>query len=85
MDITHVVVHAIPAWVSLESGGMQIWELDRLRVAAHHPQILRSDEGANRVIALLLPQGECLQEHQFHEHALVFVLRGELLVSAGAQ
>jgi quercetin dioxygenase-like cupin family protein len=70
--------------VSLESGGMQIWELDRLRVAAHHPQILRSDEGANRVIALLLPQGECLQEHQVHEHALVFVLRGELLVSAGA-
>jgi quercetin dioxygenase-like cupin family protein len=72
------------AWVSLESAGMQIWELDRLRVAAHHPQILRSDEGASRVIALLLPQGECLQEHQVHEHALVFVLRGELLVSAGA-
>jgi quercetin dioxygenase-like cupin family protein len=63
---------------------MQVWELDRLRVAAHQPQILRSDDGANRVIALLLPQGERLQEHQVHEHALVFVLRGELLVSAGA-
>jgi quercetin dioxygenase-like cupin family protein len=47
-------------------------------------QILRSDAGANRVIALLLPQGEVLQEHQVREHALVFVLRGELLVSAGA-
>jgi quercetin dioxygenase-like cupin family protein len=63
---------------------VQFWELDRLRVAAHQPQILRSDDHANRVIALLLPQGECLQEHQVHEHALVFVLRGELLVSAGA-
>src|SRR5271155_1533117 len=63
---------------------MQFWELDRLRVAAHHPQVLRSDDDANRVIALLLPQGESLQEHQVHEHALVFVVRGELLVSAGA-
>jgi quercetin dioxygenase-like cupin family protein len=63
---------------------VQSWELDRLRIAAHHPQILRSDDDANRVIALLLPQGELLQEHQVHEHALVFVLRGELLVSAGA-
>jgi hypothetical protein len=42
---------------------MQSWELDRLRVAAHQPQILRSDDDANRVIALLLPQGEALQEH----------------------
>ena len=63
---------------------MQFWELDRLRVAAHQPQILRSDDGANRVIALLLPQGECLQEHEVREHALVFVTRGQLLVSAGA-
>lgn len=55
-----------------------------MRVAAHRPQVLRSDDAANRVIALLLPQGERLQEHQVHEHALVFVLRGELLVSAGA-
>jgi hypothetical protein len=52
---------------------VQVWELDRLRVAAHQPQILRSDDDANRVIVLLLPQGEALQEHQVHEHALVFV------------
>ena len=64
--------------------GVQCWELDRLRVAAHQPQVLRSDDEANRVIALLLPQGESLQEHEVHEHALVFVVRGELLVSAGA-
>jgi quercetin dioxygenase-like cupin family protein len=63
---------------------VQFWELDRLRVAAGQPQVLRSDDEANRVIALLLLQGESMQEHQVHEHALVFVLRGELLVSAGA-
>jgi quercetin dioxygenase-like cupin family protein len=50
----------------------------------HRPQILRSDEDANRVIVLLLPQGEALQEHQVHEHALVFVLCGELLISTSA-
>jgi quercetin dioxygenase-like cupin family protein len=70
--------------LTLTIGRVQFWELDRLRVAAHHPEILRSDDGANRVIALLLPQGECLQEHEVHEHALVFVMRGQLLVSAGA-
>jgi quercetin dioxygenase-like cupin family protein len=69
---------------ALRIGRVQVWELDHLHVAAHHPQILRSDDDANRVIALLLPQGESLQEHQVHEHALVFVVRGELLVSAGA-
>ena len=81
----HVAAQAI-RWVlpALTIGRVQVWELDRLRVAAHHPQILRSDEDANRVIALLLPQGEALQEHQVHEHALVFLLRGDLLVSAGA-
>ena len=63
---------------------VEVWELDNLRVAAHHPEILRSDDDANRVIALLLPGGESLQEHQVHEHALVFVVRGELAVSSGA-
>jgi quercetin dioxygenase-like cupin family protein len=63
---------------------VQVWELGSLEVEAHHPQVLRSDDDANRVIALLLPQGESLQEHQVHEHALVLVVRGELLVMANA-
>jgi len=62
---------------------VEIWELDHLDVAAHRPRILRSDDDANRVIALLLPEGESLQEHQVHEHALVFLVRGELVVAAG--
>jgi quercetin dioxygenase-like cupin family protein len=63
---------------------VQFWELDDLGVAAHEPRILRSDDDASRVIALLLPQGESLQEHQVHEHTLVFVVQGQLRVSAGA-
>jgi quercetin dioxygenase-like cupin family protein len=63
---------------------VQFWELGSLDVEAHHPQVLRSDDDANRVIALLLAQGESLQEHQVHEHALVFVVRGQLLVTADA-
>jgi quercetin dioxygenase-like cupin family protein len=62
---------------------VQFWELGSLDVEAHHPQVLRSDDDANRVIALLLAQGESLQEHQVHEHALVFLIEGELQVSAG--
>ena len=64
---------------------MQWWELDRLPVMAHLPEVLRSDNGANRVIVLQLPEGEALQEHQVHEHALVFVMDGELSVSSGAE
>jgi quercetin dioxygenase-like cupin family protein len=64
---------------------MRHWQLDSLAVEPHHPEVLHSDDGANRVIFLVLPEGERLQEHQVHEHALVLVLDGELHVSAGDQ
>ena len=62
---------------------MQSWELSGLAVEPHRPQILRSDDEANRVVALLLPEGESLQEHQVHEHALVFLIEGRLRVRSG--
>ncbi|MGH2914781.1 MAG: cupin domain-containing protein [Solirubrobacteraceae bacterium] len=62
---------------------MDLWSLDSEHVEAHHPRVLRSDAGANRVILLALPAGERLEEHQVHEHALVLVLDGELSVRAG--
>jgi hypothetical protein len=37
--------------------GMQFWELDRLRVAARQPQVLRHKDDANRVVVLLLSRG----------------------------
>ena len=63
--------------------GMEFWQLDSEPVQAHSPRILRSDDEANRIILLALPSGEQLQDHQVHEHALVILLEGELLIRAG--
>ncbi len=65
--------------------GMQLWQLDGEPIEPQHPRVLRSDEEANRVILLALRAGELLLEHQVHEHALVFLLEGELAVRAGEQ
>jgi quercetin dioxygenase-like cupin family protein len=65
------------------TGRVQSWELNGLAVEPHRPQILRSDDEANRVVVLQLPAGESLQEHQVHEHALVFLIEGRLRVRAG--
>lgn len=62
---------------------MELWQLDSEQVDAHAPRILRSDEDANRVILLALPKGELLQDHQVHEHALVLLLDGQLLIRLG--
>jgi quercetin dioxygenase-like cupin family protein len=62
---------------------MQVWTLDELSPEPHRPEVLRSDDGATRTIALTLPSGELLQEHQVHEHAWLVVLEGELDVSSG--
>ncbi len=64
---------------------MEVWELSRLPVAVHRPEVLRSDDDANRVIVLQLPAGDSLQDHQVHEHALVFVLEGEATIRAGEE
>ncbi len=64
---------------------MRYWELSRLQLNPHAPAVLHSDDGANRVIALALAAGESLAEHQVHEHALIFVVEGELALKAGAE
>ncbi len=63
---------------------MDFWRLDAEAVQPHSPRILHSDDEANRVILLAIPAGERLSEHQVHEHALVFVLDGEVIIRAGA-
>ena len=60
---------------------METWDISSLDVQAHHPQVLRSDTEA-RVIAINLPSGEQLQDHQVHERAYVFVAEGEVEVTA---
>jgi len=62
---------------------MELWDLTALDVAPHEPQVLSSHEGAARVIAIALPAGERLQEHEVHEHAWLHVHRGAVEVGEG--
>lgn len=63
--------------------GMEFWQLDSEPVEAHSPRVQRSDDEANRIILLTLPAGERLQDHQVHEHALMILLEGDVLIRAG--
>ena len=56
---------------------METWDIAALDVQPHQPEVLRSDPEA-RVIAINLPAGERLQEHQVHERAWVMVAAGEV-------
>jgi quercetin dioxygenase-like cupin family protein len=58
------------------------WDIAALDVEPHAPQILSTTEDS-RAIALALPAGESLQEHQVHERAWVVVVAGEVDVAAG--
>jgi quercetin dioxygenase-like cupin family protein len=61
---------------------MDSWDIASLPVEPHHPEVLRSDE-ETRVIALSLPSGERLQEHQVHERTWLMVADGEIEVDEG--
>ena len=60
---------------------MKSWDVTRVDVEVHRPEILSSSDAA-RVIALQLPAGERLQQHMVHERAWVLVLAGELVITA---
>ena len=57
---------------------MDTWNITELNVEPHHPEVLRSDDGAARVIAIALPAGEMLQEHRVYEHTWLHVHDGEV-------
>lgn len=61
---------------------MDLWNLENVDVQPHQPVVLHSDEGAARVVAINLPAGEELQDHEVHEHAWLHVHRGTIEVSA---
>jgi quercetin dioxygenase-like cupin family protein len=48
-------------------------------VAPHNPKVLRSDDEA-RLVAINLPAGEALDDHQVHERAYLVVVDGEVEV-----
>ena len=58
---------------------MESWDIRSLDVQPHQPQVLRSD-GEARVIAIHLPAGERLREHQVHERAYLLVVDGQIEV-----
>jgi quercetin dioxygenase-like cupin family protein len=60
---------------------MDVWHLEGLAPKPHNPEILLSaDEG--RAIAIDLPAGEQLQDHQVHEDAWITPVSGELHVTS---
>ena len=61
---------------------MDTWDIASLDVEPHRPEVLRSDD-ETRVIAITLPAGELLQEHQVHERAYLVVASGEVAVDQG--
>jgi len=58
---------------------MDCWDVANLELEAHQPQVLRSDDDT-RAIAIHLPAGEGLGEHQVHERAYLLVASGEVEV-----
>jgi quercetin dioxygenase-like cupin family protein len=56
---------------------METWDICSLAIEPHHPQVLRSD-AETRAIAIQLPAGEELQEHQVHERTYLIVVDGEV-------
>ncbi len=60
---------------------MEHWDLRSLDVQPHRPRILHSARGEARSIALSLPAGEELQEHEVHERAYLVVVDGDVEVA----
>jgi quercetin dioxygenase-like cupin family protein len=58
------------------------WDIASLDVQPHQPKVLRTDKEA-RVIAIDLPAGEELKEHQTHERGYLFVVAGKVELSKG--
>ena len=59
---------------------METWDLASLDVQHRQPEVLSSDD-EGRVIAIHLPAGERLQEHQVHERAWLLVVSGAIEIS----
>ncbi len=59
---------------------METWDIRSLEIEPHHPIVLRSDE-ETRAIAIHLPAGEQLREHQVHERTYLIVADGEIEVT----
>ena len=59
---------------------MQSWDIRSMELEPHQPQVLRSDD-ETRAIAIRLPAGEELSEHQVHERAYLLVADGSVEIT----
>ncbi len=64
---------------------MEHWDLRTLDVQPRQPQILHSVRGDARSIAINLPAGEQLQDHEVHERAHLVVVDGEVDIDQEGQ
>src|SRR5688500_3861715 len=64
---------------------MEHWDLRSIDVQPHQPQILHSTRGDARSIAINLPAGEALDDHEVHERAHLVVIDGEVAIDAGGE
>ena len=60
---------------------MNHWKITNLGLKPHAPEILASADDA-RAIALLVPAGESLDDHEVHERAWLMVIDGEVEVTS---
>jgi quercetin dioxygenase-like cupin family protein len=56
------------------------WTITNLELKPHAPEILASNDDA-RVIVLLIPAGESLDDHQVHERAWLMVIEGDVKIT----
>jgi quercetin dioxygenase-like cupin family protein len=63
---------------------VETWNVTSMDVEPRQPAVLRSDAEA-RVIAINLPAGKELGDHQVHERAWLVVADGEIEVEQGGQ
>jgi quercetin dioxygenase-like cupin family protein len=63
---------------------VETWNVTSMEVEPRQPAVLRSDAEA-RVIAINLPAGQELGDHQVHERAWLVVADGEIEVEQGGQ
>ena len=61
---------------------MDLWNASSINPEPRSPVVLHSQEGVARIVAINLPAGDELQEHQVHEHAWLHVHHGSIEVSA---
>jgi len=61
---------------------MDFWDITDIDPQPSKPVVLHSDDGAVRVVAINLPAGDALDEHQVHEHAWLHIHSGAVELGA---